>query len=307
MIRLALFFLVLFLAAVFDIRKRIIPDWMPFLIAGVSLIPSEPVYLTGLFVALPLLIAGITVGGIGGGDIKLTGACGLVLGFERTLMIDMMDACHLDFSRKHLENDNPAPGGISPLLDMFIITNRMNNNGAIYMFDDETMQRVAGKLGDNLIILPSSVHETIVYSEECGPDIRRAKDMVQAVNQTELREEDFLSGEIYRYDKDSHTLSKVQVPEHEEIFMPDKVSMEEMHAYGYVWDGMLPLTKERALELMDTDLLLFKLYEDGAEGMIETKEEILSHDGLFGVERDSWMNYLNAQSQNETNGMTLEM
>ena len=35
--------------------------------------------------ALPLLIAGITVGGIGGGDIKLTGACGLVLGFERTL------------------------------------------------------------------------------------------------------------------------------------------------------------------------------------------------------------------------------
>lgn len=151
------------------------------------------------------------------------------------------------------------------------------------------------------------MHETIVYSEECGPDIRRAKDMVQAVNQTELREEDFLSGEIYRYDKDSHTLSKVQVPEHEEIFMPDKVSMEEMHAYGYVWDGMLPLTKERALELMDTDLLLFKLYEDGAEGMIETKEEILSHDGLFGVERDSWMNYLNAQSQNETNGMTLEM
>ena len=85
MIRLALFFLVLFLAAVSDIRKRIIPDWMPFLIAGVSLIPSEPVYLTGLFVALPLLIAGITVGGIGGGDIKLTGACGLVLGFERTL------------------------------------------------------------------------------------------------------------------------------------------------------------------------------------------------------------------------------
>ena len=85
MIRRAIFFLVLFLAAVFDIRKRIIPDWMPFLIAGVSLIPSEPVYLTGLFVALPLLIAGITVGGIGGGDIKLTGACGLVLGFERTL------------------------------------------------------------------------------------------------------------------------------------------------------------------------------------------------------------------------------
>ena len=85
MIRLALFFVLLSLAAVSDIRKRIIPDWMPILIAGVSLFPPEPVYLAGLFVALPQFFAGITVGGIGGGDIKLTGACGLVLGFERTL------------------------------------------------------------------------------------------------------------------------------------------------------------------------------------------------------------------------------
>lgn len=223
------------------------------------------------------------------------------------IMIDLQDASCVDFRRNHLENDNPVPVGISPLLDMFVITNRMNNNGAIYMFDDETMQKVANKMGGNLIIIPASVHETIVYSEENGMDIRRAKDMVESVNETALSDGEFLSGELYRYDKDNHTLSKVQVPEHEEILMPDKVSMEEMHAYGYTWDAMLPLTKERALELIDTDLLLFRLYEDGAEGMIDCREEILSHDGLFGVERDSWINYLNAQSQNETNGMTQEM
>ena len=95
MIRLALFFLILSLAAVSDIRKRMIPDWMSLFIAGVSLIPPEPVYLTGLLVALPLLIAGITVGGIGGGDIKLTGACGLVFGFERTLAGLLMSLCFL--------------------------------------------------------------------------------------------------------------------------------------------------------------------------------------------------------------------
>lgn len=223
------------------------------------------------------------------------------------IMIDLQDASCVDFRRNHLENDNPVPLGISPLLDMFVITNRMNNNGAIYMFNDETMQKIANKIGGNLIILPSSVHETIVYSEEHGMDIRRAKDMVENVNETTLRDAEFLSGEIYRYDKDNHTLSRVQVPEHEEILMPDKVSMEEMHAYGYTWDAMLPLTKERALELIDTDLLLFRLYEDGAEGMIDSKEEILSHDGLFGVERDSWISYLNTQNQNETNGMMQEM
>lgn len=223
------------------------------------------------------------------------------------IMIDLQDACCVFFKENHLENDNPVPLGISPLLDMFVITNRMNDHGAIYMFDDETMQKVANKMGGNLIIMPSSVHESIIYSEEHGMDIRKAKDLVNSVNQTKLSEEEFLSGEIYRYDKDSHTLSKVQVPEHEEILMPDKVGMEDMHAYGYVWDGMLPLTKERALELLDTDLLLFKLYEDGSDAMLDTKEDILSHDGLFGVERDTWMDYVNARSQNQINGMTQEM
>ena len=32
------------------------------------------------------MMIGVTAGGIGGGDIKLTGACGLVLGFGRTLI-----------------------------------------------------------------------------------------------------------------------------------------------------------------------------------------------------------------------------
>ena len=72
-------------------------------------------------------------------------------------------------------------------------------------------------------------------------------------------------------------------------------------------DGMLPLTKERALELLDTELVLHKLYNDGAEATLDSRNEILSHDGLFGVERDSWMEYLNAQSQIETNGMIQEM
>ena len=84
-VRLISFFIVLVLAAVSDIRKREIPDGIPLLVTIVSLIPLESVQLSGLLVALPLLMIGVTAGGIGGGDIKLTGACGLVFGFERTL------------------------------------------------------------------------------------------------------------------------------------------------------------------------------------------------------------------------------
>ena len=78
-----LFFLCLFLAAVSDLKSRNIPDWMPCLIAASSLFPPGRPNIAGLVVCLPLFTAGITAGGIGGGDIKLTAACGIVLGFHR--------------------------------------------------------------------------------------------------------------------------------------------------------------------------------------------------------------------------------
>ena len=80
MIRLAFFFSALSLAAVMDMRTRIIPDWLVVLVALTSMLPPGQTNLLGVLAGLPLLLAGITIGGIGGGDVKLMGACGLVLG-----------------------------------------------------------------------------------------------------------------------------------------------------------------------------------------------------------------------------------
>lgn len=90
-----LFFMLLSWAAVLDIRKRMIPNWMTLLLAGVSLIPSEPVYFSGMLAVLPFFVAGITLGGIGGGDIKLIAACGLVLGVDRTFAGVILGLCFL--------------------------------------------------------------------------------------------------------------------------------------------------------------------------------------------------------------------
>lgn len=78
-----IFFALLFLASVFDIRKRMIPDTFCLLIALTGLIGFEPVKLLGILTALPLLLAALVWGGMGGGDIKLTAASGIVLGFQR--------------------------------------------------------------------------------------------------------------------------------------------------------------------------------------------------------------------------------
>lgn len=70
--------------------------------------------------------------------------------------------------------------------------------------------------------------------------------------------------------------------------LPDEISQEEMRRYGYGWEGMLPLGRERALALADAGLEVFLLMPDGTERTAESREEITAHDGLFGVERQAW-------------------
>lgn len=77
-----LFSFLLIAASVWDLRKRIIPDSICILIALMGLIDFSPIRLLGVLAALPLLAAALCKPeGIGGGDIKLTAAAGIVLGF----------------------------------------------------------------------------------------------------------------------------------------------------------------------------------------------------------------------------------
>ena len=81
------------------------------------------------------------------------------------------------------------------------------------------------------------------------------------------------------------------LPELEQGYpMPDTgIGFSEMYQYGYT-DGnaMLPLTKERAMELFMQDVPVFLLYGDNTEAMALDAEDISSHIGVFGVEREEW-------------------
>ena len=81
------------------------------------------------------------------------------------------------------------------------------------------------------------------------------------------------------------------LPELEQGYpMPDtSIGFLEMYQYGYT-DGnaMLPLTKERAMELFMQDVPVFLLYGDNTEAMALDAEDISSHSGVFGVEREEW-------------------
>jgi len=78
----ALFITLLAAASVTDVNNRIVSNNMCALIALTGLINFSPAKLFGILAALPLFIAAVCKeGSIGGGDIKMTAASGVVLGF----------------------------------------------------------------------------------------------------------------------------------------------------------------------------------------------------------------------------------
>ena len=53
-------------------------------------------------------------------------------------------------------------------------------------------------------------------------------------------------------------------------------------------DNMLPLSKDRAMELLEHDITVYMLYPDDVEEMVFEAEDIIKHDGMFGITRPDW-------------------
>lgn len=81
--------------------------------------------------------------------------------------------------------------------------------------------------------------------------------------------------------------------------LPDyEVDTEDMHKYGYVWDGMLPLTRDKAARFWGMGLQVYKLGADNTQQEIEhygnfgidTKEK-----AMFGIEKPVWKRFLESE------------
>lgn len=71
--------------------------------------------------------------------------------------------------------------------------------------------------------------------------------------------------------------------------LPDPIiTPEMMEWYGYHDPNMFPLSKDRALELLERDTLLFMLYPDNTDEMVVDSEDVVNHDGIIGITREEW-------------------
>ena len=70
---------------------------------------------------------------------------------------------------------------------------------------------------------------------------------------------------------------------------PDRsVGIAELKGYGYTADDMFPLRQEMALELHRVGEKVYCLQSDGSHGDYVSREMILEHEGLYGIEKEAW-------------------
>ena len=94
-----------------------------------------------------------------------------------------------------------------PDMHMLVVTNKSGCNGSYAMIDDELLKQIRERVGE-FYILPSSIHELIIVPTNASrnaPETVTAeglRELVRAVNQSNVPREEWLSDSVYKYDGD---------------------------------------------------------------------------------------------------------
>ena len=87
-------------------------------------------------------------------------------------------------------------------LKLYLLTNQRGYNGAAAILYEGVLEKFAEEVGKDLILLPSSVHEVLLLPDGGDSDYEALSALVQAVNETQVRREEWLSDHVYRYLKE---------------------------------------------------------------------------------------------------------
>ena len=110
-----------------------------------------------------------------------------------------------DYFERMLENPFPFLAD----LHMYLLTNQLKIHGATCMVYPGLLKELADKLEDNLIIIPSSIHELLILPEKCTKEnytLSDLKDMVGEANDTQLTDDEVLSDHAYLYIRETGEL-----------------------------------------------------------------------------------------------------
>lgn len=109
---------------------------------------------------------------------------------------------HFEPMEKVLEHLDESSAAFPTDLNMYLLTNHVKIHGATCMVYPGLLKHIADELEDNLIVIPSSIHEVLIipYSACVGEyTISDFNDMVLEVNETQLTDDEVLANHVYFY------------------------------------------------------------------------------------------------------------
>ncbi|MDO4647167.1 MAG: DUF5688 family protein [Eubacteriales bacterium] len=81
-----------------------------------------------------------------------------------------------------------------------VVSNCKSYLGATALFYPGVLEEIEDKVGGGYYVLPSSIHEVLIYPETMRFDIEYLSSTVRVVNRTQVLPEDVLSDNVYHYD-----------------------------------------------------------------------------------------------------------
>ena len=102
--------------------------------------------------------------------------------------------------------------GLGDEVGMYMISNDFGIDGATNMVYDDVLYEASGRLGEDVYVLPSSIHEILLVPSSMGnPD--DLSEMVTSINRDTVDERDRLSNQVFFYDREKRELRQAsEVP-----------------------------------------------------------------------------------------------
>ena len=91
-------------------------------------------------------------------------------------------------------------------LKLFVLSNSTKCHGATALLYNNQLQKCADELDQDLIIIPSSIHEILYLPVSAVDDMDYVTQMIQSVNESEVSVDEILSDHPYLYSRESHKL-----------------------------------------------------------------------------------------------------
>ena len=90
--------------------------------------------------------------------------------------------------------------------DLYVASMPDMANGAGVILYPYFMEKAAQELGGDFYVIPSSVHEVLLFKDDGAIALEDMKEIVRSVNRSEVSREDFLSDNVYHFDASQRKL-----------------------------------------------------------------------------------------------------